>query len=582
MAGKSKKIAQKDEGLSRRVAIYVRVSTQHQVERVSLPVQREELTNYAKYVLGIDSYEIFEDAGYSAKNTDRPDYQRMMSRVRTGEFSHILVWKIDRISRNLLDFSSMYAELKKLGVTFVSKNEQFDTSSAMGEAMLKIILVFAELERNMTSERVSAVMLSRATDGVWNGGRIPYGFAYDKETKTFSVREDEAAVVRMIYSSYLTKQSLLAVSRELNTKGLRSRNGTEWNPVTVRKILVNPFYVGTYRYNFYDETGVSKTFKKKGEQEWVLVENHHPAIIDQQLQEEVVSVLERQRRGLWTQDTRYGKIVHIFAGLLTCGVCGSNMTATQDKQRANGKRCSMYLCSHRRRSSDCDNKYVTDFSIGPFVLSFLANLIKASNSFGKSTSIETFHKKLLRGAELSCVDHIGDAGLIEFYNFLKRGHSEDPFTQRTEISPQIRDGLSERDMLVSEVRKHERALNRLQSVYLYDEDSMSEKDYVLSRTEITEKIDSAKKRISELDLKFSSTISMTDEDFLEKASYFILSQELIQRRNVDFAKYIEAADRLTIKNFLKKVMTNFCIKNGRIEKMTFKNGIELQFFYKQD
>ena len=95
-----------------------------------------------------------------------------MSRIRDGEFTHLVVWKIDRISRNLLDFSAMYAELKKLGVVFVSKNEQFDTSTAMGEAMLKIILVFAELERNMTSERVTAVMLSRANNGQWNGGRV--------------------------------------------------------------------------------------------------------------------------------------------------------------------------------------------------------------------------------------------------------------------------------------------------------------------------------------------------------------------------------------------------------------------------
>ena len=115
---------------------------------------------------------IFEDAGYSAKNTDRPDYQQMMARMRTGEFSHLLVWKIDRISRNLLDFSVMYAELKELGVVFVSKNEQFDTSSAMGEAMLKIILIFAELERKTTSERVSAVFVSRANDGIWNGGKV--------------------------------------------------------------------------------------------------------------------------------------------------------------------------------------------------------------------------------------------------------------------------------------------------------------------------------------------------------------------------------------------------------------------------
>ena len=195
-----KKAAQRFE--EKKAAIYVRVSTQYQVDRASLPVQREELINYAKYALGISDYVIFEDAGYSAKNTDRPDYQQMMARMRTGEFSHLLVWKIDRISRNLLDFSVMYAELKELGVVFVSKNEQFDTSSAMGEAMLKIILIFAELERKTTSERVSAVFVSRANDGIWNGGKVPYGYSYDKESKTFSIAEDEAKIVRLIYSLY--------------------------------------------------------------------------------------------------------------------------------------------------------------------------------------------------------------------------------------------------------------------------------------------------------------------------------------------------------------------------------------------
>lgn len=115
----------------------------------------------------------------------------MMSQVRQGLFTHILVWKIDRISRNLLDFANMYAELKELGVTFVSKNEQFDTSTAIGEAMLKIILVFAELERNMTSERVTATMINRANNGIWNGGRVPFGYTYDKESQTFSFDEAE-------------------------------------------------------------------------------------------------------------------------------------------------------------------------------------------------------------------------------------------------------------------------------------------------------------------------------------------------------------------------------------------------------
>ena len=146
---KKKRVADVVNG--QKSALYIRVSTHWQIDKDSLPLQREELINYSKYALGIEAHEVFEDAGYSAKNTDRPAYQQMMSRLRTGEFSHLVVWKIDRISRNLIDFATMYQELKSLGVTFVSKNEQFDTSSAMGEAMLKIILVFAELERNMTS-----------------------------------------------------------------------------------------------------------------------------------------------------------------------------------------------------------------------------------------------------------------------------------------------------------------------------------------------------------------------------------------------------------------------------------------------
>lgn len=153
-----------------RVAIYIRVSTNHQIDRDSLPMQRQDLISYAKLLLNTEQYVIFEDAGYSGKNTDRPKFQEMMKQLRNGLFTHLLVWKIDRISRNLLDFATMYQELKELGVTFISKNEQFDTSTAIGEAMLKIILIFAELERNMTSERVTATMISRASNGLWNGG----------------------------------------------------------------------------------------------------------------------------------------------------------------------------------------------------------------------------------------------------------------------------------------------------------------------------------------------------------------------------------------------------------------------------
>ncbi len=186
----------------KKAALYVRVSTAHQIDKDSLPFQRSELINYSKYVLGIDDYEIFEDAGYSAKNTERPKYQEMMARIRKKEFTHLIVWKIDRISRNLRDFTEMYDELKECGTTFISKNEQFDTSSAMGEAMLKIILVFAELERKLTGERVYSIMLSRAEKGLWNGATVPLGYKWSSEKKFPVIDEEEAEVVKYIYNLY--------------------------------------------------------------------------------------------------------------------------------------------------------------------------------------------------------------------------------------------------------------------------------------------------------------------------------------------------------------------------------------------
>ncbi len=560
-----------------KAAIYIRVSTQYQVDRASLPVQREELINYAKYALNIDRYEIFEDAGYSAKNTDRPAYQQMMSRVRAGEFSHILVWKIDRISRNLLDFAAMYAELKKLGVVFVSKNEQFDTSNAMGEAMLKIILVFAELERNMTSERVTAVMIARANDGIWNGGKIPFGYDYDKETKTFTINESEAAVIRMIYDLYESNHSLLQTAQTLNEKGLLPRSGVPWNPTTVHTMLRSPFYTGIYRYNYRSEGGSS--FVVKPEKEWIFVQNHHPAIIEPERQQSVIASMRSQQRGQPGSGLSYNRgITHLFAGLLTCDYCGGNMTATQDRERADGWRPSVYACSRHRRFKDCPNKYVSDVSIGPFVFNFIANLIRASNSFGKTTAIETLEKKLLRGQAFSEVDHLGRAGLEELYNHLRSGVGVLEYEPPSNAA-ESDDAPDEYDLLLSEKRKDERALNRLKQLFLFSEDSMAEVDYITERQRLLDAIDDIDERLAELEHSHAGA-NMSDDEFIAKASYFIFAQKLQDRRQINYESFIRKIDPQIPKDFINSIVQNFCIRDGKIVSILFKNGIKVQFFYK--
>lgn len=574
-----------DKLSSKKSALYVRVSTQMQVDKDSLPMQREDLKNYSKYALGIDNYEIFEDAGYSAKNTDRPAFQHMMSRLRTGEFTHLVVWKIDRISRNLLDFAEMYSEIKRLGITFVSKNEQFDTSNAMGEAMLKIILVFAELERNMTSERVSAVMLARASNGQWNGGRIPYGYDYDKKTGVFSINEDEAAVVNMIYETYEAEHSLLAVSHKLNDRGIKPRSGNVWNPTTVSIILKSPFYTGVYRYNYHDEGksgGNSNNLVLKDKSDWVLVEDHHPAIVSPERQAKIADILLSNRRSNRRESKTYNrKNVHIFAGVLFCGYCDCQMQSTVDRARSNGYRPSIYACSRKRRFDDCQNKYISDITVAPFVLNYIANVIKAQNNFGKSTSIETFERKLLRGATFDNVAGIEAVGLQEMYDMLKSGVSSDVFSSRTIASYESTKELAdEYDLLSTEKRKKERALSRLKQLYLYDDDTISETDYLLEKKSLIDSLESIDKRLEEIERDSSKQFTLSDDEFMAKASLFIMTNQLQEKRYIDFEKLIRKLDSKIVKEFINSVIQKIVIKSGKVMSIRFKNGLEHKFLYK--
>ena len=572
---------QKESKLNKKAALYVRVSTNMQIDKDSLPLQKSDLANYAKYALDIPEYEIFEDAGYSAKNTDRPRYQQMMARLRTGEFSHLIVWKIDRISRNLLDFAAMYEELKRLGVVFVSKNEQFDTSTAIGEAMLKIILIFAELERKMTSERVTAVMVSRANNGQWNGGRIPFGYAYDKVTKIFSINEKEAATVRAIYDKYEETHSLLQTCKFLNENGLSTRSGIPWNPTTARTMLSNPFYIGNYLYNKHDLSKTNYRLKtnRRPESEWILVEDHHVPIVDRERWESVNDQLKANRRSNKDGPRTYTRVnTHIFAGLLICGKCGSQMCATIDRERDDGYRPSIYLCSRHRRFNDCPNKYISDIVVGPFILNYVANIIKAQNNFGATTSLETFEKKLLRGDVFSGVTGIDKTGLQEMYDMLRAGKFGTDIYEPKSVTVDDAE-VNERDLLLTEKRKKERALARLKTLYLYSDSDMPETEYFIERKTITDDLEQIDARLEEIEKNASASFSISDEDFIAKASYFIMSQQLLTKRYVNFDTMIRKIDTKIIKYFVNSIIKKIVILDGKILSIRFKNGIEHKFLY---
>ena len=242
---------------------------------------------------------------------------------------------------------------------------------------------------------------------------------------------------------------------------------------------------------------------------------------------------------------------------------------------------SIYLCSGHRRFNDCDNKYISDVTLGPFVLNYISNLMKAKKSFGKTTSIETFEKKLLRGDVFTDVEAVERPGLEEMYQLVKNGRSGVVLTSMTDGEDSRDSTIEERALLLSERRRTERALKRLTAVYLYDDEGMSEKDFILERKRLNDTLSDLDSKIAALDSRIANSFDLSDEDFMAKASLFIMSQQLAERRFVNYEAFIKAADPKTVREFVTSVIQNFCILDGKIRSITFKNGIEHRFIYKQ-
>jgi site-specific DNA recombinase len=554
-----------------KVAIYTRVSTDHQIDKDSLPMQRRDLIAYTQLVIGTEDYEIFEDAGYSGKNIARPGFQAMMSRIRNGEFTHVLVWKIDRISRNLLDFAQMYAELKKLGVAFVSKNEQFDTSSAMGEAMLKIILVFAELERNMTSERVTATMISRASKGVWNGGRIPYGYSYDSATKTFSIDPNEAEIVHFMHDRYEQLHSLVRLANELTNKGSRTRNGILWSPTALNCILSSNFYCGDYQYNVHAETNHTKI---KPESEWVYIKDHHPAIITREQKSRINDMLAFNDRGKKTGRRGYvTSYSHIFGGILHCHTCGRLLHSSVSHNAA-GLKITNYICPTKRsNSSACSQKAVRDFTIGDFLFNYLVNMMRVRNSYKLFKDPTTVEQELLSGWPFRDVKHLSRESLLALYDLLASGSDKELYLSSVKPSS---GGDSSLAVLQNKKDRQERALQRLTDLYLYSESNMSEREFVVRKTAIEGELASLNEQIENM---AADGFTQDDTNFIDTASKFIIAQELGHNDHVSFKTIMENVDHEILRDFVHRIVSSIIVNGDHIEEIQFRSGLVQTFEY---
>lgn len=312
-----------------KVAIYIRVSTTDQArEGFSIPAQRERLTMYAN-AQEWDIYDYYVDDGYSAKDTNRPAFQRLMQDAEKRLIDVILVHKLDRFTRSVKDLYEVLERLSKYNVSFRSSLEQFDTTTTMGRAMIGMLGIFAQWERETIADRVYWGMEQKIISGKRNGAPPPLG--YNLVDGELVINED-ADFVRRLFALYLEGKGMPTIIEILHKEGRDMHIKTLWY------ILKNPVYCGKYRWNWR-----SKGIRTNNE----IIAGEGPAIISVEDFERVQEMIKRRDKKGRSATSEY-----IFSGLAKCARCGSYLHGgIRHNQNAD---VLFYRCSGRVQYGKCD------------------------------------------------------------------------------------------------------------------------------------------------------------------------------------------------------------------------------------
>jgi len=353
-----------------RCAIYTRKSTEEGLEQEfnSLDAQRESGEAYilsqksAGWELIPDHY---DDGGFSGGSMDRPALAQLMADIEAGKVDAVVVYKVDRLSRSLLDFARMMEVFERHHVSFVSVTQQFNTASSMGRLILNVLLSFAQFEREMIAERTRDKMGAARRKGKWVGG-MP-GLGYDVAAGKLVVNDAEAALVREVFDLYLKEQSLLRVTEILNGRGARLKSwttkkgkkhgGGRWTKSTVRRLLGSQTYLGKVEY--------------RGE----IYAGEHKAIVDTGVFKKVQTRLEAARADMkGTARNRHG---FLLRGLIRCTRCNSIMTSVCS--RKDRKVYRYYACSavHHQGTTACEVRSVPAQTFEAFVVEKVRGMAKS-------------------------------------------------------------------------------------------------------------------------------------------------------------------------------------------------------------
>lgn len=332
-----------------KVGLYLRVSTQEQAkEGYSIGEQEERLRNYCK-AMDWKIAKVYIDPGYSGGDTNRPGLQDIIKDVEAGTLDKVVVYKLDRLSRSQLDTLFLIEKIFLAnGTDFVSMSENFDTSTPFGRAMIGILAVFAQLEREQIKERMSMGKEARAKEGKWHGGSTPpIGYDYDKGEDVLRINEYEAMQVRELFDLFVKGTPLRTIETEFYRKGYKHKHGI-WSTKAARRVLANKVYVGYMSYG--------------GEYYKAL----HDPIIDRAVFDKAQNLLQERADNYAANGSKAGTQTTYLGGLLYCKHCGGKYA--KDKQKARGDKPDrlIYTCYSRSKrmrqmikDPNCKNKIWT-------------------------------------------------------------------------------------------------------------------------------------------------------------------------------------------------------------------------------
>ena len=355
----------------KKAGLYCRVSTDIQMEGYSIDAQKDFLKSYCK-MHEIDNYEFYIDGGYSGSNINRPDMQRLIEDVEDHKIDIVVVFKLDRLSRSQKDTLYLIEEIfNPNDCGFVSIKENFDTNTPFGKAMVGILSVFAQLERETILERTRIGRKKRAEEGLWYGtGNLPFAYDYDEKTGILVPNKEKVEIVDKMVELYLQGMPMTQVGALF---GLQDQ--------TVRSIFTSPVGLGKVPYK--DE----------------IFEGQHEPIMTQETYDKLQQKMKERA-------VTYKHANYLLAGKIVCGKCG----AKYRYQKAGTSSVRLYCYSQQTskkyliKDANCDNRKYYDYEIEDYVIKDLISMSLDESKFRYNMNMNDINVSQARNDRIAQID----------------------------------------------------------------------------------------------------------------------------------------------------------------------------------